>query len=76
MGIAAFYVVFEALVQRQLSDDEVALLQGFLANIVQPDQCLRLIEEAAGKRPCPKCGGTRCSIPQRGRCRRNGCVLR
>ncbi|WP_165390737.1 IS1595 family transposase [Pseudoduganella lutea] len=60
MGAAEFDVVFKALAQRQLSDDEVALLQGFLANVVQPGQCLRLIEESAGKRPCPRCGGTRC----------------
>ncbi|WP_165390738.1 IS1595 family transposase [Pseudoduganella lutea] len=60
MGAAEFHVVFKALAQLQLSDDEIALLQGFLANVVQPGQCLRLIEEAAGKRPCPRCGGTRC----------------
>ncbi|QBI05290.1 IS1595 family transposase [Pseudoduganella albidiflava] len=44
------------MIQRQLSEDQVALLQRFVASVEQPGQCLRLIEEAAGKPPCPHCG--------------------
>ncbi|QBI04938.1 IS1595 family transposase [Pseudoduganella albidiflava] len=48
--------------QEQLSEDQVALLQGFLANLEQPGQCLRQIGEAAGRPPCPHCG---CPRPHR-----------
>jgi transposase-like protein len=60
MGAADFSVVVKLLENIQLSEDEVALLQGLLANVVQPGHCLRLIEEAAGQRSCPDCGGGRC----------------
>ncbi|MBB3219266.1 IS1595 family transposase [Pseudoduganella umbonata] len=60
MGTADVSVVLKVLEQVQLSDDEIALVQGLLANLVQPGQSLRLIEEAAGKRSCPECGGNRC----------------
>ncbi|WP_229420558.1 IS1595 family transposase [Pseudoduganella albidiflava] len=56
MGAADVQVLIEALIQRQLSEDQVALLQRFVASVEQPGQCLRLIEEAAGKPPCPHCG--------------------
>ena len=43
MGAADFSVVVKLLENIQLSEDEVAFLQGFLANVVQPGQCLRLM---------------------------------
>ncbi|WBS00749.1 hypothetical protein OU994_20855 [Pseudoduganella sp. SL102] len=55
MGAADVQVLIEALIRQQLSEDQVALLQCFLANVEQPGQCLRLIEEAAGRPPCPHC---------------------
>src|SRR5688572_27858607 len=60
MGAADVSVVLEVLEQVQLSDEEIALLRGVLANFGQPGQCLRLIEEAAGNRSCPDCGSKRC----------------
>jgi len=60
MGAADVSVVLKVLEQVQLSDAEIALLQGVLANLVLPGQCLRLIEEAAGNRSCPACSGNRC----------------
>ncbi len=60
MEMASFQVVFKALAQLQLSSEEIACLQGFIAAAVDPKQCLALIEAAAGKRPCPHCGGSRC----------------
>ncbi|WP_443094239.1 IS1595 family transposase [Pseudoduganella dura] len=60
MEMASFHVVFKALAQLQLSSEEIACLQGFLATAVDPKQCLALIEAAAGKRACPHCGGSRC----------------
>ncbi len=60
MEMASFQVMFKALAQLQLSSEEIACLQGFIAAAVDPKQCLALIEAAAGKRPCPHCGGSRC----------------
>jgi transposase-like protein len=48
------------LAELQLSTDELACLQGFLAAAAQPGHCFTLIEEAAGKRSCPHCAGSRC----------------
>ncbi|WBS00472.1 IS1595 family transposase [Pseudoduganella sp. SL102] len=56
MGTAEVGALIEALMQQQLSEDQVTLLQGLLASVEQPGQCLRLIEEAAGRPPCPHCG--------------------
>ncbi|GGY55662.1 IS1595 family transposase [Pseudoduganella albidiflava] len=56
MGAADVQELIEALIQQQLSEDQVTLLHSFLANVEQPGQCLRLIEEAAGRPPCPHCG--------------------
>ena len=60
MGAADSQVVLEALAQCQLSAEDVACLQGILASAIQPGQCLALIEEAVGRRPCPDCGSQRC----------------
>ena len=60
MAAAEVSVVLKVLEQLQLSDEEIALLQGVLVNLVHPGQCLRLIEEAAGNRSCPDCGSNRC----------------
>jgi transposase-like protein len=60
MGATDVGVVLKMLEQIQLSEEEIVLLQGVLANLVQPGQCLRLIEEAAGNRSCPDCGCNRC----------------
>ena len=60
MGTADFQVLFKALAESQLSADEVACLQGVLASVVQPGHCFALIEEAASKRICPHCAGSRC----------------
>ena len=60
MGTADVSVVLKVLEQVQLSDEEITLLQGVLADLVLPGHCLRLIEEAAGNRSCPGCGGKRC----------------
>ncbi|GGY42757.1 transposase [Pseudoduganella albidiflava] len=56
MGTAEVGVLIEALMRQQLSEDQVALLQDFLACVEPSGQCPRLIEEAAGKPPCPHCG--------------------
>jgi transposase-like protein len=58
--VGAVVQVLQALGKLELSEDEVAYLQGWLANLVQPGQCLRLIEEAFGKPSCPECGCQRC----------------
>ncbi|WBS00856.1 hypothetical protein OU994_21450 [Pseudoduganella sp. SL102] len=55
MGTADVGVLIEALMRQPLSKDQVTLLQRFLAGVEQPGQCLRLIEEATGKPPCPHC---------------------
>src|SRR5215217_8336956 len=60
MGATDFQVVFKALAALQLSADELGCLQGFLAAAIQPGHCFTLIEEAAGKRACPHCAGSRC----------------
>jgi hypothetical protein len=60
MGTADFQVLFKALAELQLSADEVACLQNFCASAAQPGHCFALIEEAAGKRTCPHCAGSRC----------------
>jgi transposase-like protein len=60
MGTADFQILFKALSERQLSADEVACLQNFLASVAQPGHCFALIEEAASKRICPHCAGSRC----------------
>jgi len=60
MGTTDFQVVFKALATLPLSADELACLQGFLAAAIQPGHCFTLIEEAAGKRACPHCAGSRC----------------
>jgi transposase-like protein len=60
MGTADFQVLFRALAKLQLSADELACLHGFLASAAQPGHCFTLIEEAAGKRTCPHCAGSRC----------------
>ncbi|HEX8603407.1 MAG TPA: hypothetical protein VF774_12240 [Pseudoduganella sp.] len=60
MGTANFQMLFKALAESQLSDNEVACLQGVLASVVQPGHCFALIEEAASKRICPHCAGSRC----------------
>ncbi|HEX8605779.1 MAG TPA: hypothetical protein VF774_24260 [Pseudoduganella sp.] len=60
MGTADFQMLFKTLAERQLSADEVACLQNFLASLVQPGHCFALIEEAARKRICPHCAGNRC----------------
>ncbi|HEX8602620.1 MAG TPA: IS1595 family transposase [Pseudoduganella sp.] len=60
MGTADFQVLFKALAELQLSADEVACLQNFCTSAAQPGHCFALIEEAAGKRTCPHCAGSRC----------------
>jgi transposase-like protein len=60
MGTADFQVLFKALAQLQLSANELACLQGLIQATVRPGQCFVLIEEAAGKRACPHCAGSRC----------------
>ena len=61
MGAADVSLLLKALEQHQLSDEDIAVLQGVLASLVQPGHCLRLIEEAATKnRSCPGCGSHRC----------------
>ena len=60
MGAAELGAVIAALAKLQLSENEIALLQGALATFVQPGQCLRLIEEAAGRPACPVCGNPQC----------------
>ena len=61
MGAGDVSLVLKALEQLQLSDEDIAVLQGVLACLVQPGHCLRLIEEAAAKnRSCPDCGSHRC----------------
>jgi len=60
MGATDFQVVFKALAELQLSATELACLQGFVATALQPEHPFALIEEAAGKRACPHCAGSRC----------------
>ena len=60
MGATEFQVVCKALAQCQLSAQEVAYLQDLLARSSDPNPCLRLIEQAAGRPPCPDCGRHRC----------------
>jgi hypothetical protein len=60
IGRSRCRAVLKVLEQVQLSGEEIALLQGVLANLVLPGQCLRLIGAAAGKQSCPDCGGNRC----------------
>jgi transposase-like protein len=58
--LGAVAQVLQVLEKLQLSEDDVAFLQGVLATRVQPGQCLRLIEEAAGRPSCPACGHPQC----------------
>ncbi|HEX8604194.1 MAG TPA: IS1595 family transposase [Pseudoduganella sp.] len=60
MGTADFQMLFKALAEGQLSADELACLQNFLAAAAQPGHCFALIEEAAGKRTCPHCASSHC----------------
>jgi transposase-like protein len=60
MGTMDFQVLFKALAERQLSADELAFLQDFLAAATQPGHCFFLIEEAVGSRTCPHCADSRC----------------
>ncbi|WP_371861565.1 IS1595 family transposase [Pseudoduganella armeniaca] len=55
-----FQAIMAALRERQLSYDEVASLQALLATVTHADQCLSLIEAAAGRPPCPRCACERC----------------
>jgi transposase-like protein len=60
MGAVELGAIVQALEKTALSEEDIAVLQGLLTKLVQPGQCLRLIEEAAGKPSCPDCGGQRC----------------
>lgn len=50
-----FEEVFAALGALQLDTDEVARLRAWVAAIVHPGECLRLIARAAGTPCCPHC---------------------
>ncbi|WP_306396114.1 IS1595 family transposase [Telluria beijingensis] len=50
-----FEVVFSALTSLHLETDDVAKLREWVAAIVHPGECLRLIAEAAGTPCCPHC---------------------
>ena len=60
MQMADFHVVLKALVQLQLSGEELAALRQFVSAAEPHGQCLAWIEAAAGRRPCPHCGCGRC----------------
>lgn len=49
MGAAQFQAILQALRQHQLAFDEVTALHGLLATAMQGDECLALIEAAAGR---------------------------
>ncbi|AVR99322.1 IS1595 family transposase [Massilia armeniaca] len=78
MGAAEFQAILQALSQRQLSYEEIVSLQALLGRAPQADQCLALIEAAAGRPPCPRCTCSRCHRSgaanglQRYRCTRCG----
>jgi transposase-like protein len=55
-----FQQLFKALAQLPLSADEIACLRNWLAALEAPSLCLRLIEHAKGRPPCPQCGNARC----------------
>ena len=50
-----FDEVFAALTSLQLGTDDVAKLRTWVASIVHPGECLRLIATAAGTPCCPHC---------------------
>jgi transposase-like protein len=54
-----FDELFAMLSSVALSSDDLARLREWIASIADPSECLALIERAAGRRPCPRCGCAR-----------------
>jgi transposase-like protein len=52
----SFDALFGALKRLVLDAHQVARLRDWLATLAAPAACLALIEAAAGRRPCPRCG--------------------
>jgi transposase-like protein len=59
MDPAGFIGLFQALTQERLTDQQVASLRAWLAALSSRGGCLVLIEQAAGRCPCPHCGCAR-----------------
>ena len=51
-----FEALFGALKRLTLNVHQVGRLRAWIATLAAPADCLALIEAAAGRRPCPRCG--------------------
>ncbi|WP_296950094.1 IS1595 family transposase [uncultured Massilia sp.] len=59
MPALAFDDVLAALEALPLCMQDLARLRSLLASIADPGECIALIEQAAGRPPCPRCHATR-----------------
>ena len=63
MDAASFAGLFEALSREPLSDHQTASLRAWIDTLSSHANCFVLIEQAAGRGPCP-----RCACPRQHRC--------
>ncbi len=59
MDPAGFAGLFQALTREQLTDQQVASVEAWLAALSSRGHCLGIVEQAAGACPCPHCGCAR-----------------